>query len=272
MLNVIYRILKLALLFITLVLVIYSCSNKPKIISEPVESSAQMATTSGIFSEGGGSISSGNQGSKSASTGPEGVHTVLVQEVLPTERYVYMRVTENNDEFWVATSKQDIEVGKTYFFKNGLLKTNFPSEEYDRIFEKLYLVSTLVSTDHSQQQTSLPSTVKVASKITIDGAPIQDVNVEGSVKIAELILNKERYAGQRIQISGTCVKINPNIMGRNWIHLKDGSLDEYDLVITSDILIPVGHLVTLNGLVTLNKDFGAGYKYDLIIEEGAIVQ
>jgi len=60
-------------------------------------------------------------------------------------------------------------------------------------------------------------------------------------------------------------------MKRNWIHLKDGSKDDFDLVITSDTFVPEGKVVTIKATVTLNKDFGAGYKYDLILENGTIV-
>ena len=61
-------------------------------------------------------------------------------------------------------------------------------------------------------------------------------------------------------------------MGKNWIHLKDGSQDDFDLVITSDALVDVGSVVTIKAEVVLNKDFGAGYKYDLILENGSIVK
>ena len=83
---------------------------------------------------------------------------------------------------------------------------------------------------------------------------------------------QKNMMGKTIQISGQCVKLNPNIMGRNWVHLQDGSKDDYDLVITCDVQIPVGHTVTLTGKVVLNKDFGSGYKYDILLEEGQLVQ
>ena len=68
------------------------------------------------------------------------------------------------------------------------------------------------------------------------------------------------------------MKVNPNIMNRNWIHIKDGTKDDFDLVITSDKFVPEGSVVTMKAVVTLNKDFGAGYKYDLILENGTIVK
>ena len=68
-----------------------------------------------------------------------------------------------------------------------------------------------------------------------------------------------------------CVKINPNIMERNWIHLQDGSKNDFDLVITSNTFVPEGKIITIRALVSINRDFGAGYQYDLILENGTII-
>ena len=61
-------------------------------------------------------------------------------------------------------------------------------------------------------------------------------------------------------------------MNRNWIHLQDGSKNDYDLVITSDTFVPEGKIITIQALVSLNRDFGAGYSYDLILENGTIIE
>ena len=61
-------------------------------------------------------------------------------------------------------------------------------------------------------------------------------------------------------------------MDRNWIHLKDGTADDYDFVLTSKVSVPVGHSVTFEGLITTDKDFGAGYIYELIMEDAAPIQ
>ena len=94
----------------------------------------------------------------------------------------------------------------------------------------------------------------------------------GSIKIAELIKNPKKYEGHSVEISGTCVKANPSILGRNWLHLKDGSRDDYDLVVTTNAIVPVGEEVSLRAVVALNKDFGAGYTYDLLLENGILVE
>lgn len=198
---------------------------------------------------------------------PNEMHTVTVKEVLPTEKYVYLYVSEKEKEFWIAASKMEVAVGETYFYRGGLLKTNFQSKEYNRTFDRMYLVSKLVPANHAQEEQ--PQSEEAEAPVEI---PPADVAVEGSIRIAELVANPEKYAGKEIQISGVCTKVNANIMGRNWLHLRDGSQDDYDLVVTSATAVPQGHTITMKGIVATNKDFGAGYEYAILVEEGVLVR
>ena len=204
------------------------------------------------------------------------LHTVVIKEILPSENnYVYLKVQEGEEQFWISTIKQEIHVGETYHYNEALLKTNFESTEHNRVFDKIYLVTNLVSavhgdnpengTEKSQEEMAKSSKQESQSK------PKRIIEQKGSMKIAELVNDPKKYEGKTVQISGVCTKINEGIMNRNWIHLQDGSKDEYDLVVTSDVIIEVGKVVTMKALVTLNKDFGAGYTYDLILENGIII-
>jgi hypothetical protein len=203
---------------------------------------------------------------------PEEVHRVVVHEVLPTEKYVYLQVTEGIEQFWIATRKQAVQPGEVYFYRGGLLKTNFESKEYQRVFDEIYLVSKLVGEKHGQAEgMTLPASIPAATAKGTASPPSAKAPA-GSMTIAELLRDPSQYAGKTIQLHGTCVKINPSIMGRNWIHLQDGSKDDYDLVITSATPVQEGQVVTMQAVVTLNKDFGAGYTYELILEEGKVLR
>lgn len=247
---------------LSLVVVLSACKDGPKVIANTVGDDNTIGSSStGIFSD---NPSDPNTSSVNISND---VHNVVALEVLPTDKYVYVRVKEKEEEYWVATSKMEVKIGETYFYKNGLLKTNFESKEYKRTFDKVYLVGTLVSANHGSQMTA---TINESGKDEKLREP-RSINVKGSVKISEIIANPKKYEGKEVTISGECVKINPNIMGRNWLHLKDGSKDDYDFVVTSDKAIPQGHVVTMKGIVSLDKDFGAGYKYDIIVENALLV-
>ena len=63
-------------------------------------------------------------------------------------------------------------------------------------------------------------------------------------------------------------------MGKNWIHIQDGTGDPqkntHDLVVTTDGMAEKGEVVTIEGVVAANKDFGSGYKYEVIIEDAKV--
>lgn len=247
-------------------MLVFSCRNSPKVIEVTQDPSSQTGSgNTGIFS-------SGPEGSGSTNVPPVNaeVHTAKALEVLPTERYVYVKVEESGKQYWIATIRQEVEVGKTYFFKDGLLKLNFESKEYNRVFDRIYLVSSIVPADHAHESGNIRS--QAPSEIRPSGTVEKPIRVEGSVAIADLVSQPEKYAGKEIQLSGVCTKINPNIMGRNWIHLQDGTKDDYDLVLTSSMIIPEGAVITMKGKVALGMDFGAGYKYDILIEDAVMVK
>lgn len=90
--------------------------------------------------------------------------------------------------------------------------------------------------------------------------------------VAALNQNKAALAGQTISAQGKVVKVNNGIMGRNFIHVQDGTGDanSNDLTVTSKQTANVGDQVTVTGVVVVNRDFGAGYAYPLLIEEASI--
>ena len=262
-----------------------SCNNGPKVIpaDTPQNNAINKSGSTGIFTSDNSSATSStmnNANGNSKNGMMAGMHQVVVNEILPTPKYIYLNVTEGDESFWIATAKQEVEVGQKIFYKGGLLKTNFESKEYNRVFDKVYLVSKIVTAGHGVQGINKNSSTISSDKKTKSNdetksdktnAP-RNITKNGSIKISEIIANPKNYEGKIIQVSGECEKVNYNIMGKNWIHLKDGSKDEYDFVITSEVQIPEGHVVTMKGKVYLDKDFGAGYRYDIIIEEGEIVQ
>lgn len=248
---------------LTLFLFFSACESKPKVI-ESVSSSSQPSAVDQVIG--------GAPDVSPAAPAGSGMHKVVVKETLDTDKYTYMSVEENGEEFWVAVTKRPIEIGATYYFKGGLLKKNFFSKEYNRVFEKLYLVG-----DLRQQPTGNAlggSAVDQALGQLQENAtaPPTDITpAEGAVQLSELFSNKNKYAGQVVTVTGKVVKVNPMIMGRNWAHIQDSSGEDFDLTITSSENIPLGHVITLEGTIALDKDFGAGYRYDIIME-GAVLK
>ena len=116
-------------------LLIWSCESGPKIIEAQADTNRESTPP----------ISDNPHNHAMTGMGDDVMHQVVAQEVLDTDKYSYIRVTEGDEEFWIAIGKRPIEIGATYYYKGGLLKKNFQSREFNRIFETVYLVSNLMS-------------------------------------------------------------------------------------------------------------------------------
>lgn len=232
-------------------LALASCDSSPKVIeSEPVAGSA-------------GAVSQEMPGMQ-AQVAED--HKVVVEEALNTEKYTYLKVKENGESFWIAIPKSPVEIGATYYYQGGLLKKNFASREYNRVFETIYLVSGISKQPAGSEGSAVDQALTQKHAPESVEPPTAVKRASGAIKISELIGNLSKYEGKSVKVTGKCMKINPMIMGRNWIHLQDGSANNFDLTITTTENIPLGEVVTLEGTVAVNKDFGAGYKYNVIVE------
>jgi hypothetical protein len=95
---------------------------------------------------------------------------------------------------------------------------------------------------------------------------------ESPVTIASINQSKASLAGKTVKATGKVVKVNNGIMGRNFLHIQDGSGDATtgDLTITSQQTAKVGDQISISGVAAVNRDFGSGYMYPLLIEEATI--
>ncbi len=257
-----FRILFL-FLAISQIFFYFSCDSGPRVI----ESEAP-ATEASAAQEGGGGFSFQNAPTAQVSDSGQ-PRTVEVLEVLNTSRYTYLRVKEESNEFWMAISKREVQKGEKYQFTGGLLKKNFYSQEFNRQFETLYLVSNLAKQGGGGSEAELDAGFAQMGSADLSVSNIQ--HAAGAVRLSDLFSDKTKYANKEILVTGKCVKVNPMIMNRNWIHIQDGTGKQLDLTVTTAENIALGQIITLKGVVALDKDFGAGYRYDIIME-GATVQ
>ena len=113
--------------------------------------------------------------------------------------------------------------------------------------------------------------------VSIEGAYFQKDNIhvqtaEQGITIANLLANKDKYNGKTVRVKGKVTKFNKKIMKKNWIHIQDGTdfKGSFDLTATTEIEVVVGQTITLEGKVVLNKDFGYGYKYEVLLEDAVL--
>ncbi|HKJ42496.1 MAG TPA: hypothetical protein VKA27_10410 [Sunxiuqinia sp.] len=205
------------------------------------------------------------------------MNQVSVDSVIQTSDYTYLKVTEKGNTFWMAANKMNASVGDKYYYTNPLEMKNFKSKSLDRVFPSIYFVQDISSNPIKPKETNNMNTMtgkkSPKGKVLVKEDPNIKVEVpEGGISIGNLYASMEKYAGKTAKVRGQVVKVNNNIMGKNWIHLQDGTKngDSYDLTVTSTQTAQVGDVITVEGTIALNKDFGAGYFYDLIMENAKI--
>jgi hypothetical protein len=113
----------------------------------------------------------------------------------------------------------------------------------------------------------------IASVFYVFGMTTFDAYAAETTKsVASINQDKATLAGQTVSAQGKVVKVNNGIMGRNFVHVQDGTGDanSNNLIVTSKQTANVGDQVSVSGKVVLNRDFGSGYLYPLLLEDTSI--
>jgi len=200
------------------------------------------------------------------------MHEVKVLEIRHTSSNTYMKVSEGHLEYWIAVVKTEAVPGDVFYFDEALQMTDFRSSELDTVFSNLYMIKELRSDLDENQQVIRPATA-TDPKQNEFRTDIKISRPSGVESIAGILENKDRLGGKEILVKGQVIKVNDEVMGRNWIHIQDGTRfgEAFDLTITSREFFTIGQIVTFKGTLNINKDFGAGYFYPVILEDAVLV-
>ena len=200
-----------------------------------------------------------------------------VADTIKVERYTYVQVDTGKEKIWAATPAFSGKVGDTVVVPDGLVMKNFHSNTLNRDFELVHFVGAISSGDGDQDFTQLPQMPPGHPPMGVESSKPQ-VDVSGVERakdgktVAEIFAAKEDLAGKQVLVRGKVVKFLPEIMGKNWLHLQDGSGSEgtNDLTVTTTAMAEVGDLVLVNGKVSVNRDFGYGYTYEVLLEDAQL--
>jgi len=205
-------------------------------------------------------------------------HKGKVLQTINSGGYTYVELREKSGEkIWLAVQAAEIAVGSQQTFNPGMIMHGFESRTLKRQFDQIVFteLATATKADKADKQVSGESpgshgTVSPDVKVKVKKATGKD-----AYTIAELFKKKAKLNKKRVVVRGKVVKVSSNIMGKNWVHLRDGSgshaKGNFNLVVTSQSIPAEGEVVLATGKLYKNKDFGGGYKYEVIIEEADFV-
>ena len=202
-------------------------------------------------------------------------HVFEVTEVVQATSYTYMKVKENMVERWVAVNKVDANVGDVYYYDSALEMNDFTSKDLNRTFDKIYFVNQISETPLTQHPAAAMSGGMPAHSGKVNVEQNDAISLEKSgneLTIAKLYADKSNFSGKETEIRGIVVKVNNDIMGKNWVHIQDGTNDNnsFDLTVTTQARVNKGDEVIFKGKIALDEDYGAGYTYDVIMTDAAL--
>lgn len=200
-----------------------------------------------------------------------------VLEVKNVDNFTYLRLNTSAGEYWAAVIKAQVKKGDTVTIENAIVMENFESRSLKRTFKKI-LFGTLGGASKSAPSSSTLgasfATIPGKKLDKINEAPISKASGANAMTVEEIVTQAAKLKGKPVVVRGRVVKYSAEIMGKNWIHLRDGSGspadDTGDILVTTTNKANVGDVVTVKGVVNTNQDFGAGYAYKVLIEEATL--
>jgi hypothetical protein len=220
-----------------------------------------------------------------------------VVERLDAPPYSYLRLQTAQGEAWAAVPKTEIANGQEVTVSGAMPMTGFESKTLKRKFDTVYFGT--IGGDAAQGQAQAPAAAPAAMGGEAMGGQMGGPNMAaqhaaaaaGPTEVADVKVAKASGADARtvaeihaqrtalkekpVTLRGKVVKFNEGIMGRNWIHLRDGTGTagkDNDITVTTGDRASIGDVVLVKGTVRIDKDFGSGYAYPVIVEDAKVTK
>jgi len=226
----------------------------------------------------------------------------ITGEVLETrnvDNYTYLRLRTAEGELWAAVLTTPTRKGERVTIVNPMTMTNFESKSLKRTFDRI-VVGTLADQNAKVAAAPAPAAPLApgglppagAMAAAPAGAPNPHAPAPGAPTtptakvakaagadartVAEVVDGRTALSGRTVLVHARVVKANSGIMGKNWLHLQDGSGSAADgtndIVVTTKNEAAIGDIVTARGKVRTDVDVGSGYTFAALIEDATVTK
>jgi hypothetical protein len=186
--------------------------------------------------------------------------------------YTYLHIKTDSGEQWAAVRETKVKKGDLVTVNAQMTMNGFESKTLNRKFDSI-----VFGTMAGPNDAPPPSMASAIQHMSAGTANVGDVKVDKAPNgrtVADVYTAKDELKDKPVVIRGKVVKFLSGIMGKNWLHLRDGSgsgdKGDNDITVTTNDVVGVGDVVTVSGTVRVDKDFGAGYRYPVIVEEAKV--
>ena len=215
-----------------------------------------------------------------------------VLERIDAATYSYLRLDTLGGEQWAAVPKCELKAGDSAVVSHAMPMDGFESKTLGRKFEHIVfgILDSPGATAPSAKGAPSPHVEMAephaggqphggghpASAPPADIGPIKVARATGpgAVTVAEVFAKKAALDNKPVRVHAKVVKVLPGILGKNWLHVRDGSgsadKSDNDLTITTQDVATVGSEVLIEGTFHADKDFGSGYKFSAIVEDAKV--
>ena len=217
----------------------------------------------------------------------DGNITGKVVETMNTAGYTYVLADTGSNKVWAASTQFAVKVGDAVTFTAGDPMQNYRSKTLNRDFDLVYFAGSISVNGLSGPEAALPPghppVAGTPAPVLPPGHPSlagqtasPDLSLTGikpaagGETIQQIFAKAPKLAGKPVAVRGKVVKYNAMILGKNWLHIRDGSgsaeKHDLDLAVTTMATAKPGDIVLVTGTLSINKDFGSNYKFDVMID------
>jgi len=209
-----------------------------------------------------------------------------VLQVLNSGGYSYIYLQKGNGEkVWIAVAETKITVGDPMTFKEGLVMSKFESKSLKRTFDTIIFSNGIIPQPKAVPATVAPVVAPAGPSASPMGSrtavmpketliSVKKAHGPNAYTIAEIYRNSTKLNKKQIVVRGKIVKVTSGVMKRIWVHIQDGTGSQakgtHNLVCTTSIKPHLDDVVTVRGTLAKDRDFGYGYRYNVIIENATI--
>lgn len=203
-----------------------------------------------------------------------------VIETTNSGTYTYVLLQHGAHKTWAASRQFDVTVGDSVSIPEGWMMKDFSSPTLKRTFDWILFAPAVEVKGKERKANGLAlppghpalSATNRAAPATTPPVEVKRgsvAKIAGGCTIEECYAKKRELAGQLVKVRGVAVKVTRAVMGKNWIHLRDGTGtgETGDLTLTTTEEVKLGDTIVVEGKLACDKDFGGGYKYSLLIED-----
>ena len=223
-----------------------------------------------------------------------------VLETIQVPRYTYLRIGSSGQQgTWAAVnSAPNVKVGDAVGVVQAQGMRDFQSTALNRKFDLIYFgvlagkgqpgTNDGASNPHAGMDMSKPhggatppsgdANPHAQASPAADAVPIGKVTkAKGELghTVAEVFAQRSALSGKTVRVRAVVVKSVPGVMGKTFVHVRDGSGNEtaadHDLTVTTQAQPQVGDTLLFEGKLGTDVDFGAGYKYPAIIQDAQLI-